>query len=78
MKALEPDREEPEDWSPPRDMDTAWAVWTLLESTGWRHLLVDGGLLDQPESLMEDVAVIAWLSGIVAPEIERQHKPRDE
>lgn len=61
-------RREPEDlddWEPPRDLERAWVAWTLLESTGWRYLLTPGGLLDQPDALMSDVAIIAWLSSIV-------------
>ena len=57
--------EDLDDWEPPGDLERAWAAWTLLESTGWRHLLMPGGLLDQPEALMGDVAIIAWLSSIV-------------
>ena len=37
----------------------------LLESTGWKHLPYSGGLLDQPDRLMENVATIAWLSNIL-------------
>ena len=38
----------------------AWQVWTLLERTGWQYLPCEGGLLDQPAELWEDVLVIAW------------------
>lgn len=68
-KAREGDREEPDDWDPPVDLEHSWKVWTLLESTGWRHLPVEGGLLDQPELLLEDLAVISWLSSIVEEQI---------
>jgi hypothetical protein len=61
-----------DDWEPPRDLERAWAVWSLLESTGWRFLMAPGGLLDQPEALMGDVAVIAWLSSIVERHVAQQ------
>ena len=68
-EAKEPDREEPGDWEPPLDIESAWAAWTLLTSTGWKHLLAEGGLLDQPEQLFQDVATIEWLSGLIEPMI---------
>jgi hypothetical protein len=30
-----------------------------MEATDWKHLPYAGGLLDQPESLMDDIMVIA-------------------
>jgi hypothetical protein len=47
----------------------------LLKATGWKHLLVEGGLLQQPEALMEDVATIEWLSGIIEPMIAETYSP---
>jgi len=38
----------------------AWNTWKLLEQTGWQWLPCDGGLLDQPEALFEDLLTIAW------------------
>jgi len=35
----------------------------MMESMEWRFLPCEGGLLDQPESLMEDLMMIAWLRG---------------
>lgn len=61
-----------DDWEPPTNLDAAWTAWALLESTGWRHLLDPGGLLDQPEELMSDVALIAWLSSVVEKWISTQ------
>ena len=31
-----------------------------MESMGWEHLPLDGGVLDQPEWLWADLQVIAW------------------
>lgn len=76
LEAAEDDREEPKEWEPPKDLNKAWSVWMLLSSTGWRHLLEEGGLLDQPESLMDDVAIVEWLSGIVEPLAKTGHKRR--
>lgn len=61
------DREEPEQWEPPLDLETAWSVWTLLKSMGWEFLPKEGGVLDQPEQLMQDVAKVEWLSSIIEP-----------
>jgi len=36
-----------------------------MESTGWRFLPYAGGLLDQPETLMDDLMFIAWQSGLI-------------
>jgi len=44
-----------------KDFDTAWAVFTQLNATDWRHLPYAGGLLDQPEQLWNDVITIAGL-----------------
>lgn len=40
------------------DPETAWAAWRLCQVTQWKHLLVSGGLLDQPEALWRDVIMI--------------------
>lgn len=64
-EALKGAREEPDDWDTPKDLEMAWGTWTLLEATGWRHLPFVGGLLDQPDVLMTDLATISWLSAIV-------------
>lgn len=37
------------------DLEEAWAGFTQMEATGWRHLPYDGGLLDQPELLMSNL-----------------------
>lgn len=42
------------------DPDLAWRAYTLLESIEWRALPVAGGLLEQPEALMDDIATISW------------------
>jgi hypothetical protein len=44
------------------DLETAWRTWTLEEATGWRFLPNAGGLLDQDESLLQDVLAIAALN----------------
>ncbi len=36
-----------------------------MENTGWRHLPRAGGLLDQEDSLMEDLNIISWRKGII-------------
>lgn len=78
LDAQEPDQEEPEDWDPPINLETAWSVWTLLRSTGWKHLPNDGGLLQQDELLMRDVAIIEWLSSMVEPFVKENYLRRSE
>ena len=75
LEALEEDRDEPAEWEPPLDIETAWAAWCLLRGTGWNIPLVEGGLFDQPDGLMADVAIIEWLSGLLEPEIRRTYRP---
>lgn len=65
--------EEPDDWDPPTDPETAWTLWTLLRSIEWKHLPSEGGLLDQDEQLMSDIATIEWLSGLIEPMIKARY-----
>jgi len=44
------------------DPDGAWYVWRLMEATGWRFLPYSGALLDQPESLIDDLMTISQAS----------------
>lgn len=37
----------------------------MLDALEWSHLPYSGGIMDQPEELMEDVAIISWLAGII-------------
>jgi hypothetical protein len=41
------------------DAERSWKVWTWMEATGGRHLPYPGGLMDQPESLMDDLFTIS-------------------
>ena len=45
----------------------SWKIWNLLESLDWRFLPDTGGILDQPEWLLDDLATISW----------RQHRVKD-
>ena len=45
--------------------EISFQVWEMMERTGWQYLPYDGGLLDQPEWLFEDLMVIAWRKGVV-------------
>jgi hypothetical protein len=36
-----------------------------LESLDWKFLPEQGGILDQPEWLLEDLTTIAWYKGVV-------------
>ena len=44
------------------DPELAWQAWTMIQATGWNFLPHAGGLLDQPESLMDDIMAIAITS----------------
>jgi hypothetical protein len=44
------------------DLERGWRTWTIGESIGWQALPFEGGFLDQPEALMDDVVTIAALS----------------
>jgi len=44
------------------DLDLVWRLWVWAENTGWRHLPMAGGLLDQPESLMDDLMAVQFAS----------------
>lgn len=43
------------------DPDTAYQAWAQVSATDWKHLLVAGGLLDQPEVLWDDVMTIEFM-----------------
>lgn len=43
------------------DPDDAYTAWTHMTATDWRHLLVDGGIMDQPEVLWADVMSIEFM-----------------
>jgi len=36
-----------------------------MESTGWTWLPYEGGLLDQPAWLIQDLMTISWRKGVV-------------
>lgn len=40
-------------------MELAYQVFTRMQATGWKFLPVAGGLLDQPELLMNNLFVLA-------------------
>jgi hypothetical protein len=54
------------------DPEKAWQVWSLIEATDWRFLPRAGGLLDQPEALLEDVLTIAALARKIERMLEQQ------
>lgn len=37
------------------DLETSWQAWMRMEATGWKFMPYPGGLLDQPEWLMQDL-----------------------
>lgn len=52
------------------DLNLAWKTWTRMEATGWKYLPVAGGLLDQPEALMEDLLAIAAMNTGVKEQVK--------
>jgi len=51
--------------------ERSWSVWRMMENSGWRHLPREGGILDQEDSLMEDLLIISWRKGIVKELMKR-------
>jgi hypothetical protein len=45
-----------------------------MQATGNKHLPHVGGLLDQPEWLMDDLTIISWISELVKNDIEKPKK----
>jgi hypothetical protein len=43
------------------DPGEAYQAWSLLTALDWRPKLADGGLLDQPEALQNDVLSIEFM-----------------
>jgi len=43
----------------------------MMENSGWKHLPREGGLLDQEDSLMEDLLIISWRKGIIKELMKR-------
>lgn len=39
--------------------ELSWKVWVMLETMEWKHLPYAGGILDQPEWLMEDLYTLS-------------------
>lgn len=56
--------EEDEEWRV-HDLEGAFKIWCLLQGLDWGHLPYGGGLLDQPEALMNDLVTISWRKGII-------------
>lgn len=59
-----PPGDDPKDWDL-HDPEISWRVWNLLENLDWKFLPEEGGLLSQPDWLLEDLATIAWRRGRV-------------
>jgi len=43
------------------DPDEAYKVWAQMVATDWKHLLVSGGILDQPAALWDDMMTIEFM-----------------
>lgn len=65
-----------EDWCPAAPQ-TAWLLFTLMDSTEWKHLPDPGGLLDQDETLMADVALLSRMSALVYAQLEANDENDD-
>ena len=44
------------------DPDLAYAVWSQMQATEWKHLPFAGGLLEQPEALWDGVMKIEFMN----------------
>jgi len=56
---------------PIHNLERAWQTWTLMEATGWQFLPYSGGLLEQPESVLEDLLMVATVSQRVKTNVEQ-------
>lgn len=56
--------DEDEDWYL-YDLEASWKVWVLLQGLDWSHLPYEGGILEQPEVLMNDLVTISWRKSII-------------
>ena len=61
------------------DMEASWSVYEKMEAFAdgygaWRFLPHPGGLLEQPEWLMEDLLTWRWLANKVKKQQEAQKK----
>ncbi|MBZ0306929.1 MAG: hypothetical protein K8I82_12740 [Anaerolineae bacterium] len=60
-----------DDWYiPPELEDTAFDTWLALRATDWKLLPESGGLLDQPEGLMQAVYTLSWLHQVCEQTVE--------
>lgn len=54
-----------DDWTFNYPPELVWYLWTFKESVkasfGWSPLPVAGGLLDQPDGLLDDLFLLDWL-----------------
>jgi hypothetical protein len=57
-----PPGDDPKTWDL-HNAEISWQIWNLLESLDWKFLPEQGGLLDQPDWLIEDLTTIAWRRG---------------
>lgn len=57
------------DWSlhHPR---AAWMLYQFMDVTDWKHLPGGGGWLDQDESLMTDITILARMASYVRAQLE--------
>ena len=39
--------------------ELGWEAWKLMQAFGWKFLPYEGGLMDQPETLMDDILAIS-------------------
>lgn len=55
---------EDDNWIPPtgEELEEAWQIWMLLESTDWQHLPLPGGLMEQSDRLMSHLSTISKIS----------------
>jgi hypothetical protein len=61
------------DWIPPigEELEEAWQVWVLLESTDWKYLPLPGGLLEQSERLMSHLGTISRVSRFARRQVRK-------
>jgi len=52
-------------WDLNHEVVEVWNLWKMMEALDWRFLPSAGGMLDQPEALMEDLLTISWRRDVI-------------
>jgi hypothetical protein len=60
-RALRGDYDDEDTWDV-SDPESMFMLWLLMDALEWKHLPDEGGLLDQDESIMNDLSTMTFVS----------------